>query len=92
MKAFESINKETEMLAEGSVNKGRLHGQVYMQLIIRVKDLVKFSDDDYKRILDYIYKTELNAEIIRMRIEHNETGLPKLCEFFRFTEIEKTIE
>lgn len=66
------------MLAEGSVNKRRLHGQVHMQLIIRVKDFVKLSDDDYKRILNYIYKIELNAEIVRMRIKHNETGLSKL--------------
>ena len=65
MKSLDYIDSQIESLAEGSVNKERLHGQVHMQLVIRVKTLFGLSESELKTVLDHIFKTELNNEIVK---------------------------
>lgn len=69
MRSLDYIDLQIETLAEGSVNKKRLHGQIHMQLVIRAKELFELSKEDFEKILEHIFKTELNKEISRKRTE-----------------------
>lgn len=69
MRSLDYIELQIATLAEGSVNKKRLHSQIHMQLVIRAKELFELSKEDFEKILEHIFKTELNKEISRKRTE-----------------------
>ena len=69
MRSLDYIDLQIAALAEGSVNKKRLRSQIHMQLVIRAKELFELSKEDFEKILEHIFKTELNKEISRKRTE-----------------------
>ena len=69
MRSLDYIDLQIATLAEGSVNKKRLRSQIHMQLVIRAKELFELSKEDFEKILEQIFKTELNNEISRKRTE-----------------------
>ena len=70
--AMAHIEKQIEELEKNSVDKVRLRRMVNLHLVQDVKRLALVGQEARDRTIDYIYKTELNLELIRIIDKNNK--------------------
>ena len=67
MSSLSSFDKRMDTLTYGCINKERLHNKLRKELIIRVKILYHLPYEERERLLDYLFKMELNNELMQIR-------------------------
>lgn len=65
VEAMKYIDEKIESINPRSVDRQRLHSSVNTVLMVEVKKLVALEPEKQKDALDYIFRTQLNEEMLK---------------------------
>ena len=65
VEAMKYIDEKIEIINPRSMDRQRLHSSVNTALMVEVKKLVALEPEKQKDALDYIFRTQLNEEMLK---------------------------
>ena len=65
VEAMKYIDEKIESINPRSMDRQRLHSSVNTALMVEVKKLVVLEPEKQKDALDYIFRTQLNEEMLK---------------------------
>lgn len=65
VEAMKYIDEKIESIDPRSIDRQRLHSSVNTALMVEVKKLVQIEPEKQKDAIDYIFRTQLNAEMLK---------------------------
>lgn len=65
VEAMKYIDEKIESIDPRSIDRQRLHSSVNTALMVEVKKLMQIEPEKQKDAIDYIFRTQLNAEMLK---------------------------
>lgn len=65
VEAMKYIDEKIESIDPRSIDRQRLHSSINTALMVEVKKLMQIEPEKQKDAIDYIFRTQLNAEMLK---------------------------